>query len=1163
MSFSTVGSINWDAFFAHIRFSDEHGSLVWKAINGDFEDGIFAIDGGLNLWYTDVPFHAITGSHHITMTTNTKERPSTKRSIDAQMRPPKHGTWQTYDVTDGLPAGVACLLQDRHGYLWLGTEVGLCRYDGAEFTTYTSADGLADDHITSICEDRQGRLWLGTGAWNLPGAKGVSCFNGQHFITYTTADGLAHNNVVAICSDRQGRLWFGTWGGGISCFDGEHFTTYTAADGLADNHVTAIYSDRQGRLWVGTGGWVIPGKGVSCFDGHHFTTYTTTDGLGGNDVGSICEDHQGRLWFAFGWVSGGGVSCFDGEHFTTYTTADGLAYNDIVAIREDRQGRLWFAFGWPDDDGVACFDGGHFTTYTTEDGLLDNRVTDITQDQEGHFWFAHLWSGLTRFEPETLQFLTSEPVTETLLQDRRGRLWFGSGKNLCCLLEGQQYRQSFNAQVRCLLEDSRGNFWVGTVGDGLYGYDFDTLNPADSADVVWDSAGRAQQHLLIPQSIEVQQEERSFATEEGSGSGNVQFLLEGRDGTIWVGTAYPGYLCRYNEEGFEAIPTPQRAIFRLLEDSQGRIWMGGWAGGGLSCAVHPERCRRDGKQLITYTMADGLPADHVGSIVEDDAGHLWIGTQRGLCRFDGNQFTTYGKAEGLTSLFHQCATKDATGQLWFGTLRGGLYRYDGVHFQWLTTDDGLPSNSITCLVPQPDGSMIIGTYRGIVHYRPTATLPPRIEITAVVADQVYRNPTSIEIVAVGAQHAALQISYRSLSFATRRMRYSYILEGYDTEWQDTWENHVRYENLPAGKYTFKVIAINRDLVPSEAPATLKLTIQPDPRIVALQTEVAHLRREVGRKYHFENLIGRSAAIKQVRTLMEKAIDSGLTVLITGETGTGKELVAKAIHHNSHRKDKPMLELNCGAVPKDLIASTLFGHRKGAFTGAHENKMGLFEAASGGTVLLDEIGEMSHEGQVHLLRLLEERQLQRLGEYKTRDVDVRVIAMTNRDPQKDVAAGRFREDVYYRLNEFPIHVPPLRKRLEDIPLLAAHFLKENHKEVDSFAPDVFEMLQSYPWPGNVRELRNVIRRAAALVEEGMRIQTYHFPAQITRGESLIQEILSEQAGILAAVERLQRRLIEDALRECGGNHTQAAKRLGVHRPSLIRLMKRLGIESGEA
>jgi transcriptional regulator with GAF, ATPase, and Fis domain len=240
--------------------------------------------------------------------------------------------------------------------------------------------------------------------------------------------------------------------------------------------------------------------------------------------------------------------------------------------------------------------------------------------------------------------------------------------------------------------------------------------------------------------------------------------------------------------------------------------------------------------------------------------------------------------------------------------------------------------------------------------------------------------------------------------------------------------------------------------------------------------------------------------------MEQAIDSNSDVLITGETGTGKELVAQAIHDNSSRRDQPLLAFNCGAMPREALVSDLFGHCTGAFTGALEDKVGLFEAASGGTVILDDIGDTPLDVQSNLLQVLQVRKVRRLGETISRDVDVRVIAITNRDLTKEVEAGRFREDLYYRLNQFSIHLPPLRERLRDIPLLAEHFLREacnqTLKVLEDFSPDVFEMLQSYHWPGNIRELRAVVRRACLLAEEDAQIQINHLPFQITSEGTLI-------------------------------------------------------------
>ncbi|MFQ6044288.1 MAG: sigma 54-interacting transcriptional regulator, partial [Candidatus Poribacteria bacterium] len=228
------------------------------------------------------------------------------------------------------------------------------------------------------------------------------------------------------------------------------------------------------------------------------------------------------------------------------------------------------------------------------------------------------------------------------------------------------------------------------------------------------------------------------------------------------------------------------------------------------------------------------------------------------------------------------------------------------------------------------------------------------------------------------------------------------------------------------------------------------------------------------KYRFPNIIGHSDAINKVFDLMEQAAEADMDILITGETGTGKELVAKEIHDKSSRKDKPLLALNCGAIPREALVSELFGHSKGAFTVASEDKAGLFEAASGGVVILDEIGDTPLDVQPNLLRVLEEHKVQRLGETISRDVNVRVIAITNRNLTEQVEAGRFREDLYSRLNRLHIHLPPLRERLEDIPLLAEHFYREacrqTARDLDGLAPDVLDMLQNYHWPGNVRELR---------------------------------------------------------------------------------------------
>ena len=336
----------------------------------------------------------------------------------------------------------------------------------------------------------------------------------------------------------------------------------------------------------------------------------------------------------------------------------------------------------------------------------------------------------------------------------------------------------------------------------------------------------------------------------------------------------------------------------------------------------------------------------------------------------------------------------------------------------------------------------------------------------------------------------------------------------------------------------------------------------------LRDEAATLRRALEGTYGFEDLIGKSAAMQEVYRLLRRAAGLDITVLLLGETGTGKELAARAIHSSSSRKARRFVPVNCGALPPDLVESELFGHARGAFTGAAAAKPGLFEDADGGTLFLDEIGELPLPIQVKLNRALQEREIRRVGDNTPVHVDVRIIAATHRDLKAEAAAGRFREDLFYRLHVLPIRLPPLRERLEDVPLLAAHFLDEHarafHREVTGLEPDALRALTAYPWPGNVRELENAIERAVA-VTSGQVIAAQDLPREITAappaaapGELLTA--LPYREAIDLARDRVSRDYLAALLREFHGNVTQAAARAGMERESLHRLLKRHGLRS---
>jgi len=311
------------------------------------------------------------------------------------------------------------------------------------------------------------------------------------------------------------------------------------------------------------------------------------------------------------------------------------------------------------------------------------------------------------------------------------------------------------------------------------------------------------------------------------------------------------------------------------------------------------------------------------------------------------------------------------------------------------------------------------------------------------------------------------------------------------------------------------------------------------------------------------LIGESPKIREVFSLIDRVAKTDSTVLITGESGTGKELVAKALHFKSPRAKGPFVAINCGAIPHELLESELFGYVKGAFTGALRDKKGRLEVANGGTVFLDEISEMSPALQVKLLRVLQEREFEPIGSTRSIKVDIRVVAATNKNLEELVKKGRFRHDLYWRLNVVPIHLPPLRERKEDIPLLISHFLEiynDRYKgKVSGFSESAMELLLNYDWPGNIRELENLVQRLVVLKGEGI-ILPEDLPEKI-RGNGHLHSSLrldEERLNLNEAVTNLERYLITEALRRANGVKSKAAKLLGIKRTTLLHKMKKNGI-----
>ncbi len=330
----------------------------------------------------------------------------------------------------------------------------------------------------------------------------------------------------------------------------------------------------------------------------------------------------------------------------------------------------------------------------------------------------------------------------------------------------------------------------------------------------------------------------------------------------------------------------------------------------------------------------------------------------------------------------------------------------------------------------------------------------------------------------------------------------------------------------------------------------------------LELENKLLRSEVMGKYGFDNIIGRTPQMQKIFELVEGVADTRATVLITGESGTGKELIAKAIHYHSSRREEPFIRINCAALPEGLVESELFGHEKGSFTGAIKQSRGRFELADRGTLLLDEISEISLHLQAKLLRVLQEREFERVGSGIPIQVDVRIVATTNRDLKELIEKSKFREDLFYRLNVVPFHLPPLRERKEDIPPLAQHFLKksnqENSRQVEGISQKVYELFMEYTWPGNVRELENYIERAV-VTAKGRILTPRDFPKELSWGQIRSS---SEKIEVGSTIEEAERKLILKTLKAHDGNRTKAAEILGISTRTLRNKLHEYGLNDAE-
>ena len=927
------------------------------------------------------------------------------------------------------------IYQDQRGLLWIATaDGGVSRFDGAHFDTFGLSDGLPSLTVMTIAEDQDGRLLFGT----LGG--GLAAYDGRGFQVYTTEHGLPSNDIVSLQPQADGSMRVLT-GAGIGWFaEGRCVERVTEIAGQPIGRVFDMATDAAGTTWLAT-----MMRGVISLDGRRLSA--------GNGAmqwpWKFAQDASGPLWIAFRYV---GTEVIIGRYDPDSQRLDLIKADAAIEgteavnhgtrhVRLDDRGWLWMT-----RRGVLVYDEDDWHSFSA--GLPDVHFSDARltyADREGNIWVG-LWSGgLVFCDPVSVQLYTEadglpDREVQRLSEDHQGRVWIGTMGGLACLEDGRIRPVETGNKVSELAIDREGQVWRGSPeGKVIKGVG----KEAQVIEVTEDQ--NAEEIMLYPD----------------------------QEGRIRGGTT-GGCFGRIEDDRFIAEKQGPTNCRVALQDSEGTLWVGSY---GETPALH--YCNKGGH----FHASDMAGIETVGyvSALCDYEGTLWIGTANGLFAFDyrAQKVRRFTADQGDLSVNGIMALVADPQQecLWIGTSGGGVLKYDGRVFQSIRLGKSTLENIVEAILRDSRGRLWFGTRAGLIAYQPGDT-PPGLVIRQVMAGRLLEMP---QAVSCPDSTPEIQFRFQGLSFRSgaEQMRYSHRLVGHGPaeEWSAfTSSNRVSYNGVPAGQFRFEVRALDRDGLTSEV-ASLDVQVFPDEKSVRLQ-RLEHMLRDAD-----QDLLYQSQAMTRLLGEVAQMAETDMTMLVMGETGVGKGVLAQRIHNLSQRRGQPFVALNCGSLPAGLIESELFGHERGAFTGAVNRHIGCFERANYGTLFLDEIGDLPLEAQRALLRILENHYLTRVGGEKSIPVDVRVIAATNKDLQEAIRVGAFREDLFYRLSAWPVKLPPLRERREDIPLLAVHFARRYaqsmQRPVPALGDGVVKHLQEYAWPGNVRELEHLIRRAVVL------------------------------------------------------------------------------------
>ncbi|MPZ17658.1 MAG: PAS domain-containing protein [Luteitalea sp.] len=1052
---------------------------------------------------------------------------------------------RTITTRDGLPEQPGWIeprYAEEGGPVWVHTPGGLVLVDRDTKTVERAPEPLAQTTVLQILKDRSDRLWMAA-----RGALFEYTQTGK-LIEHPVAD-QADGQVTTMLQDREGHFWFGMSGGrgGLHRLTPERVTGLTREHGLPCDNVMSITQGPDGTVWVG----VLCGKegGLLAIKDGQITRHRNPDVV----PASLLADPDGSVWVG---TFGGELFHVVGGGFTRYTVRDSaLAGEYVVALHRDHAGALWIGT----DGGLHRYHDGRWAEFRTTDGLVHDDVRFITTDRRGALWIGTR-GGVSRYAGGRFTNLTTEDglprgAVRAIYIDREDTVWIGTyGGGLCRLKDGQVTRFGtlgglLDNGVHRILEDDQGNFWM-TGDQGIRRVSRRELN--DFAD------GKVKRL-----SVSIYDEHDGMKNAEANGMAQPAGWRM-RDGSLWFPTQ--GGIARIDPAAAKHTASPPPVIIEEVlvnetaYDTRRQITA---PPGSTELEIHYTAPAFSRPEQIQFRYR----------LEGHDTGWVDAGTRRvahyanlapGSYRFQvvaRNSAGLWSETGATTALvlrphFYQRPTFYAVIVLLVAAVGYLVFRLRVVQLRerarWL---EAVVSERTAELGSEREGLALANQQMSETN--------AELSVAKEVVETSHAHLVSVlDQLQVGVIVVDHRERVRFVSRATQRLiggaNGSVDGRSLDEVLPISAEAMTKVRTaLLAPRVGARVAA---RLAPSSGPCYwTEIEVRIDPRderhrILYLYdvTEAYDLERAAGpmRTGSSGTLIGSSAAMRLVHAQIRTMAGVDATVLIEGETGTGKELVARSIHEASSRRARQFLAINCAGLTESLLASQLFGHKRGAFTGAVTDHVGLFESAQGGTLLLDEIGDMPMSMQTHLLRVLQEREIIRVGDSKPRPIDVRVLASTHRSLEAEVSAGRFREDLLYRIRVTRILLPPLRLRTEDIPQLTtaliSQFSTAHGKSVKGIAREAMDQLLSHRWPGNVRELRSAIEwaviRAAGPVLKLADLPPELSPNGMPRSRTSMPES--------------ERRLLIETLNRTGGNRSVAARLLGVSRATLYRRLAAL-------